>query len=274
MLIQHDEQKTLYNFFETFKLKADPQQAINDKSAKIGQILAYLETIHAQIRSYSKKRKLVLIESGAGNCYLSFLIYYYYKNIDNRPIKIHCLDINKNLMQKNSNIAESLGFHDMHFHACDIADYVHNGPVDVVYSLHACDTATDKTLLLGLKNKAKHIFSVSCCQHTIRKQLRRHPYTGITRHRVFKEKLIYIIGDTLRALLLEMQGYKVDILEFVSSRYTEKNILVRAQKWQIHNRQQLEQEYKQLQQTFHVTPVLEKYLAQDENHSIPNQILM
>jgi hypothetical protein len=151
----------------------------------------------------------------------------------------------------------------MRFHACDIAEYTHTGRVDMVYALHACDAATDKALFLGLKTRARHLLSVSCCQHTLSRQLKRHPYTGMTRHRVFKDKLTYMVGDALRALLLEMQGYKVDILEFVSSRYTDKNILVRAQKGQGHTRQQLQEEYNQLQQTFHVVPPLEKYLWQE-----------
>ena len=131
----------------------------------------------------------------------------------------------------------------MRFHACNIAEYTHVGHADMVYALHACDAATDKALFLGLKTHARHLLSVSCCQHTLTKQIKRHPYTGMTRHRVFKEKLAYMAGDALRALLLEMQGYKVDILEFVSSRYTGKNILMRAQKGQGRPQKQLQEEY-------------------------------
>lgn len=265
MLIQQEERHALNAFFEIFKLKSQPGEGVDDKSAKVQQILAYLEIIHARVRMYSKKRELVFIESGAGNCYLSFLVYYFYTRIDKRPLQIHCLDINQRLMEKNHNLARELNFEGMHFHGCDIADYSHTGHVDLVYSLHACDAATDKALFLGLKNKARHILSVSCCQHTLNKQLKRHPYSGMTRHRVFKDKLTYMVGDSLRALLLEMQGYKVDILEFVSSRYTDKNVLVRAQKAQVRNPEQLREEYDKLRNTFHITPELEKYLLQDNN---------
>ena len=265
MLIHREEQQALNAFFETLKLKI-PFQAGNtnpNKSAKIEQILAYLEIMHAQIRKYSKKRDLIFIESGAGNCYLSFLVYYFYTKLDNRPVRIHCLDINQRLMEKNRQLAQILEFDQMWFHACDIADYTHPEPVDMVYALHACDAATDKALLLGLKTNARHILSVSCCQHTLKKHLKSRPYTGMTRHRVFKEKLAYMVGDSLRALLLEMQGYKVDILEFVSSRYTDKNILVRAQKGAAHNRHKLLEEYFRLQQAFQIRPSLEQYLRQE-----------
>lgn len=261
MLITREEQHVLNTFFETLKLRTDSDRGgITDKSAKIEQILAYLEVMHAQIRHYSKKRDLVFIDSGAGNCYLSFLVYYFYTRMDDRRVQIHCLDINHQLMEKNRRLAEKLNFDRMYFHASDIAEYTHEGRVDMAYSLHACDSATDKALYLGLKNRARHIFSVSCCQHTLFRQLRRHPYTGMTRHRVFKEKLTSMVGDALRALLLEMEGYKVDVLEFVSSRHTDKNIMIRAKKEQLREKNRFHEEYAQLQDTFHVTPSLEHYI--------------
>jgi hypothetical protein len=260
MLINREEQAALNSFFQTIKLQNHNNESGKDKADKIEQILAYMEIIHAQMRKYSKKRPLVFIESGAGNCYLSFLVYYFYTNIDNRPVIIHCLDINERLMENCRQIAQTLNFENMFFHACDIGEYQYSGRVDMVYSLHACDSATDKALYLGLKNKAAHILSVSCCQHTIKKHLRGHPYTGITKHRVFKDKMVYMVGDALRALLLEMQGYKVDILEFVSSRHTDKNIMLRAQKSQLNNVDKLRTEYAKLRNEFHVRPSLETYL--------------
>ena len=261
MLIQHEQKQALNAFLKKLKLEKLPNNEVDDRTAKTEQILAYLENIHAQVRRLSKKRELVFIESGAGNCYLSYLIGYFYTFIEKRPVRIHCIDTSLRLMDKNRQVARDMGLESMHFHACDIADYHHEGPVDVVFSLHACDSATDKALYLGLKTEARHIFSVSCCQHTINKQLKRKPFTGMLRHRVFKEKLSYMVGDSLRALLLEMRGYKVDILEFVSTRYTDKNILLRAQKMQVSNLEKLEEEYMLLQKTFQVAPALERYLG-------------
>ena len=263
MLIQNDEQASLNAFFQKIRLQNHQNESGKDKSAKIEQILAYLEVMHAQLRKYSRKRALVLIESGAGNCYLSFLIYYFYTQLDKRRVTIHCLDINARLMEKTREMARTLGFDGMFFHACDIADYQHAGAVDMVYSLHACDSATDKALYLGLRNRARAILSVSCCQHTLKKHLKGHPYKGITRHRVFKDKIVYMVGDSLRALLLEMHGYKVDILEFVSSRYTDKNIMMRAQKGHIHDMDALKHEYEKLRNAFHVSPSLEFYIEKE-----------
>jgi SAM-dependent methyltransferase len=263
MLIQKNEQAALNAFLQTIKLQNHQNQTGKDKTAKIEQILAYLEVMHAQLRKYSRKRTLVLIESGAGNCYLSFLVYYFYTRLDNRRVAVDCLDINVRLMQKARELAQTLGFDGMTFHACDIADYRHaTDRVDMVYSLHACDSATDKALYLGLRNQARSILSVSCCQHTLKKRLKGHPYRGITRHRVFKDMMVYMVGDSLRALLLEMQGYKVDILEFVSSRHTDKNIMMRAQRGHVKDTDTLKQEYEALRTMFHVSPSLEYYLEQ------------
>lgn len=260
MLLDGKRKEALNAFFQHIS----PQNG-KDKAAKIEQILAYLEIIHAQLRKYSTKRPLVCIECGAGNAYLSFLVYYFYTVLEERPIIVHCLDTNSRLMEKARQRAHTLQFDHMHFHACDIADYTLAGRVNIVYSLHACDSATDKTLYLGLRKNAICILSVACCQHGLMRQSRGHPYKKLTQYRVFKEKMVYMIGDALRALLLEMRGYKVDILEFASSRYTDKNIMLRARKGQVKNKNELEGEYVRMCDAFHVTPPLDKYLQVKRN---------
>lgn len=259
-LFQQEVQESLNLFFEKIRLKDHHQQSGGKRTAKVGQIMAYLEVIDAQVRKYSQKRELVFIDSGAGNCYLSFLVYYYYSQIDPRPVRIHCLDHNQHLVERNQQRAKALAFNRMFFHACDINEYTYEGRPDIVYSLHACDTATDKTLFLGLRTEARHILSVSCCQHSILRKMRRHPYTGITRFQVFKEKLAYMAGDSLRAMLLEMQGYQVDIIEFVSNRHTDKNIMLRAKKSHTPDKEKLYEQYQMLQKTFNFSPALENYL--------------
>ena len=125
MLINREEQIALNSFFQTIKLDYDHSgsETARDKADKVEQILAYMEIIHAQMRKYSKKRPLIFIESGAGNCYLSFLVYYFYTKLNDRPVNIHCLDINERLMDNCRQLAQTLNFEHMYFHACDIADY-------------------------------------------------------------------------------------------------------------------------------------------------------
>ena len=264
MFVHHEHREMLGDLFKSIRLIGQDKSAGKDKTAKAEQILSYLENIHAQVRKYSKKRDLIFIDSGAGNCYLSFLVYYFYSYIEPRGIRIHCIDTNERLMEKNQNLARKLQFDQIEFHVCDIQDFIYNERPDLVYSLHACDSATDKTLFLGLRTEARNIFSVSCCQHTIKRRMKSKPYTALTRHRVFKEKLAYMMADSLRALLVEMQGYKVDIIEFVSSRSTDKNIMLRAQKGQTRNLEELKKDYLTLQNTFKIYPELEQYVRKSE----------
>jgi len=257
MLIGNEEIKKIEAFLARINLSSTQD---NDKARKIKQILAYLEVVHSQVRKYSSKRELVFVDGCAGNSHLSFLIYYFYTVLVKRPVRVHCVDMNEKLMDKNRKLAVELEFENMHFHASDISDYEHSGNADVVYSLHACDTATDKVIYLGLKSKARHILSVSCCQHTI-KMKSNSMTTAVTKHSVFKGKLTNMMGDSLRALLLEMQGYKAAVIEFVSSHSTDKNILIRAQRGQVSDLGKLQGQYDSLHAAFNVSPALADYIA-------------
>ncbi len=261
MLISPQNRKTLETIFETIKLKNSDGESGIDKKCKIEQIFSYLEMIHSNLRKYSLKRKLVLIDSGAGNCYLSFLVFYFYTKIEQRNITIHCVDTNESLMDKCRDKAQKLGFNQIFFHVSDILDFQYSGKVDIVYSLHACNSATDKTLYFGITHNAATILSVSCCQHDIKKRMRNRRYAGITKHSVFKDRFVYMVGDSLRALLLETVGYKSAIFEFVSSRYTDKNIMLRAKKSSLGRIEEIKSEYEKIKNEFCVSPELETYLT-------------
>lgn len=258
MLVNKKIREELYDLFLLIKLQDRNASPSIDKQVKIEQIIGYLELVHAKVRQISKKRKIILIDSGAGNCYLSYLFYYYYTKIDDRAIEIHCIDNNEKLMQKNTQLAKKMGFDAMYFHADDINDFNFDGKVDMVYSLHACDTATDKTMYLGIRLGAKFIFSVACCQKTL--SIKSKSLKSVIRHKSFREKTLMMIADSLRALLLEQSGYKVDIFDFVSSRYTDKNTMLRAVKSTPKKDIDFAQEYEKISTEFKMRPYLEKLL--------------
>jgi len=262
MLINKQIREELNHLFFLLKLQDRNSNSSLDKQVKIEQIIAYLEVIHAVTRKTSKKRKLVLIDSGAGNCYLSFLVYYFYHKIENRDIEIHCIDYNKKLMEANEKLASEMKFHSMYFHSMDIADFSINKNVDMVYSLHACDTATDKTMYLGIKTNARSILSVACCQHSI--SMKASSFKPIVRYKSFREKMLMMISDSMRALLLERNQYKVDIFDFVSSRFTEKNAMVRAIRTGSQKQEAVVREYESLSKEFRMTPYLEELLQELE----------
>jgi len=262
MLVDKIKREELTDLFQVIKLQSRNAFVSKDNEVKIEQIIAYLEIIHSELRRVSKKRPLVLIDSGAGNCYLSYLVYYFYKHIEQRPVHIHCIDNNARLMQGNKELAQRMNFEHMYFHACDIDSFEPEMKVDMVYSLHACDTATDKSIYLGIRSNARFILSVSCCQHSL--SMKSKGMKSIFRHKAFRDKAIMMISDSLRALLLEQEGYKVGIFDFVSSRYTEKNTMLRAIRTEFRKQIDPVEEYERISKEFGMKPHLEALLAKEE----------
>ena len=258
MFVHKEHAEALAQFFDKIKLKHTGKlgSAYNaDKQAKINQIVSYLEVIDSTVSKLSKKRTVTFVDSGAGNCYLSFLVYYYYNNLVQRPVKVYCIDFNERLMDNARETAKNLGFENMEFQAGDILDFECPTRIDVAYSLHACDTATDKAIYLGIKHNARTILSVTCCQHSLVKRFSSN-FKGITSHRVTKEKLMYLALDSMRGILISQLGYKADIIEFTSPRNTGKNLMIRAKKGVPKGLDSFEGEYQKLSDEFKVEPYL------------------
>lgn len=260
-MVNKENAEQLNSLFHLIKLKRGRTSEGEGYTTKIEQIVAYLDVIESQMNKLSKKNKLVLVDSGAGNCYLSFLVYYYFKNIMDRDIEIHCIDSNKKLMNNCKRIAESLDFDEIYFYSCDITEFSLDKNANVTYSLHACDNATDKALYLGLKLNAQVIFGVSCCQHSLAKNFKSKPIKGVTRYKAFKNRLLYIVADTMRAHLLTLNGYKVDIFDFTSTKNTDKNIMIRAIRQPGGNKKKIQEEYDNLHDSFNIKPMLEDLIA-------------
>lgn len=260
MLLDRIHKEKLNDLFQILKLRNRSGYSSMDNNVKIEQILAYLDVVHAELRKSSKKRRLVLVDCAAGNCYLSFLINHFYTHIEKRDIEIHCIDINGQLMENKQELAEKMGFDNMHFYAQDISDFDIDKKVDLVYSLHACDTATDKTMHLAIKKEAKAVLTVACCQHSL--TLKSKSLKLVTRHKAFRDKILMMISDSMRATLLEDNGYKVNIFDFVSSRYTDKNAMVRAVRSNARKSDNAEQDYDYLRKEFRITPYLEELLVE------------
>lgn len=232
------------------------------RDRKHQQILAYIPQLQTAFSKLSAKRQLVLLDCGCGKSYLSFIVYHYFHNLMGRDLKIIGVDRNSDVINKCQNSAANLGFENMYFYCADIEQFELNEELDIIYSLHACDTATDRTIFKGVNLGAKYIFSVSCCQHTNRDNMRQHPLTSISRHKAYKERLADMIGDSMRALLLENLGYGVDIFEFVTAEQTPKNIMLRAVKNRVKKQDKdiAMARYKDLANMFNFEPALEKML--------------
>ena len=221
---------------------------------KFRQINRFLEFIEDVLPKLDKNRENVILDFGCGKSYLTFAMYYYLKELRGYPVRIIGLDLKEDVIRTCSRLAEKYGYENLTFLTGDIASYEGVDHVDMVVTLHACDTATDYALYKAVKWGAKVILSVPCCQHELNAQMKSERFASLFQYGIIKERTAALFTDALRAQLLESQGYRVQILEFIDMEHTPKNLLIRAvrQGEKKDNRHEIEDILKELS----VTPTL------------------
>ena len=203
---------------------------IKSKYDKFKQINRFLEFIEDVLPSLSKEKELTIIDFGCGKSYLTFAMYYYLKELKGYQIKVIGLDLKDDVIRHCNQLAEKYEYNNLHFLVGDIASYAGVNKVDMVVTLHACDTATDYALYKAIEWEAEVILSVPCCQHELNQQIKNDILSPILGYGLIKERFAALATDALRAELLEVVGYKSQILEFIEMEHTPKNILIRAVK--------------------------------------------
>lgn len=196
-----------------------------DKFRQINRFLEYIEDI---LPSLPTGRELRILDFGCGKSYLTFAIYYYLKVLKGYPVRITSLDLKEDVIRHCNELAVKYGYDKLEFLCGDIAYYDGCSQVDMVVTLHACDTATDYALAKAVGWGAKVILSVPCCQHELNKQMKNDLLSPVLHYGILKERMAALITDGLRAQILEANGYRTQILEFIDMAHTPKNLLIRA----------------------------------------------
>jgi SAM-dependent methyltransferase len=232
---------------------------VRTKYDKFRQINRFLEFVEDILPNLPKDREVTIIDFGCGKSYLTFAMYYYLKELKGYDIRIIGLDLKEEVINHCNELRTRYGFEKLDFYVGNIENFEGVDAVDMVVTLHACDTATDFALEKAVKWNASVILSVPCCQHELNWQIHNENLGPILNYGILKERMAALATDGLRGKLLEMEGYKTQILEFIDMEHTPKNILIRAVKSGEKAKKQPES-YQACVKMLGVEPTLEKLL--------------
>jgi SAM-dependent methyltransferase len=254
---------------------ADEQGRVKpSRQAKYRQVEEFLRSLgpavddalaSGRLRTPTEAEPLRVVDLGCGNAYLTFAAHAYLRDVRGLPVHVIGVDVKQQSADHNAAVAAELGIGDTAtFVVGDIAGATLPEPPDVVLALHACDTATDDALARAVTWEAPLVLAAPCCHHDVAAQLRRAPtpapYTLLTRHGILRERFADTLTDAVRAGVLRLVGYRVDVIEFVESKHTPRNTLLRAVRTGAEASPKARAEYDDLVRTWGVHPALAERL--------------
>lgn len=231
----------------------------NDKIRKYNQIDHFVELIDKLLKELEFKDSITVLDCACGKSYLSFVLNYYIKEVLKKKCYFIGIDYSETVIKASKKMADNLGYKNMDFIKEDLTNYTPNKEIDLVISLHACDTATDMAIGLGIRAKSKAIVVVPCCHKELLGQYKYEVLDPIIKHGVFKARFADLLTDGMRTLMLEARGYDTSVVEYISPLDTPKNLMIRAVKKKEKNEKALN-EYEELKAKFSVEPTLEKLI--------------
>ncbi|MCI8590502.1 MAG: SAM-dependent methyltransferase [Clostridiales bacterium] len=259
-------ENTFYPFLAALGISDRTGRIFDRKRAKFKQINRFLEIIDDIYPRLHPTKTLTIYDLCCGKSYLTFAAYHYFTEIKKRTVSMIGIDRKADVIAFCTKTAAEAGFTNLTF-LCQNIDAIRESSADLVLSLHACDTATDLVLNQAVKMKADVILSTPCCHHEMMGQLTCEPLGFITKHSLLKQKLCDAATDSLRALRLEAEGYKVTVLELIDPEQTPKNMMIKAIKKpiSIEKREKLLQEYDEACRFLNASPTLNRLLTENIN---------
>ncbi len=197
---------------------------------KFRQINRFLEFVEDVLPALEEEKAIRILDFGCGKSYLTFAIYHYLHELKKKDVQIIGLDLKEDVIAHCNALKDKYGYTNLQFLTGDIKDYTGQDEVDMVVTLHACDVATDYALHKAINWNAKVILSVPCCHHEVNRQVHNEVLAPMFKYGIVKDRMAALATDSLRALLLEKEGYETQLLEFIDMTHTPKNILIRAVK--------------------------------------------
>ena len=229
---------------------------------KFKQVNHFIELMAPLLEQPAAESAYTIVDCGCGKSYLGFALVWYIRNVLKRKAAFLGIDVSDHVIQQCRSRALSLGLNEMRFQCASMREAEWPKHVDLLTSLHACDTATDEALACGAARQAKRLVAVPCCQHELAEQIESPPHYPITRHGLFKQRFADMLTDMARSLFLESRGYRVTAGEFVSVDETPKNLMLRAEKKSSQSSQR-ESEYDSFKSFYGIRPSIDSlYLEQ------------
>lgn len=233
------------------------------KADKFRQINRFLELVRDVLPD---RAPLHIVDFGCGKGYLTFALHYWLTEVLKKEVKIIGIDLKKEVVENLTLLAKNLNCQNLQFVAGDIKDYRPKNPIDMVIALHACNTATDLALFQAIQWKADVILAAPCCHQELYSQIQNQALDSLFQHGILREKVAALATDALRADLLEIEGYRTQVIEFVDPEHTPKNLMIRAVKGSSAARiREAKERYRACKAALQAKPTLEKLLSKKKD---------
>lgn len=234
--------------------------------AKFRQVNAFLKLLDEKLTG-SREDTIRIVDCGCGSAFLTLSAYAYLSSVKNRKVTLVGIDHNERLIKKCQGLVAELDWESVSFYAARIADYKPESSPDIVLSLHACDLATDEALAQAVHWETDLVLAAPCCQQELSGQIRSNIHQPVLKHGILKQRTADILTDAVRSNLMQIAGYRSEVIEFISSEETSKNLMIRAErglrleKSGSKNLAKVVDEYRELKAFWGIEPSLEKYLG-------------